>query len=84
MIIYQPRREKPVFGISGQVRQKPVCAVTGDGYKVEMLDLRRSECTINLAKSKALNSYCTADMCLLFSHRHKSGFLMNESQGVTL
>ena len=32
---------KLVFGVSDHVRHKPVCAATKDGYKLEILDLRR-------------------------------------------
>ena len=32
---------KLVFWVSDQVRQKPVCAATEDGYKLEILNLRR-------------------------------------------
>ena len=32
---------KPVFGVSDQVRHKPVCAAAEDGYKPEISDLRK-------------------------------------------
>ena len=31
----------PVFGISDQVQHKPGCAVTDDGERLDILDLRR-------------------------------------------
>ena len=33
---------KPVFGVSDQVRHKPVCAVSENGKKLEISDIRRS------------------------------------------
>ena len=32
---------KPVFGVSDQVRHKPGCAVTEDGWRLEISDLGR-------------------------------------------
>ena len=31
--------KKPVIGVSDQVRQKPGCTTTEDGYKLEISDL---------------------------------------------
>ena len=39
------------FKISNQVRHKLHCAATGDGYKVEISDLGRRNCTICVAKT---------------------------------
>ena len=73
---------KTVFGVSDQVRHKPGCAATEDGKRLEISDLRSRDCTIRVAKSKVLISFavtaidCKADLCFLFSHVQKSGFLM--------
>ena len=32
---------KPVFGVSDQVHHKPGCTATGDGLRLEILDLGR-------------------------------------------
>ena len=32
---------KPVFGVSDQVRHKPVCRTREDGYRLEITDLGR-------------------------------------------
>ena len=38
---------KPVFGISDQVRHKPVCAVSENGKKLEISDLGRREIVLS-------------------------------------
>ena len=39
---------KSVFGVSDLVRHKPGCAVTEDGYKLEISDLDRSEIVLSM------------------------------------
>ena len=56
---------KPVFGISDQVRHKPGCEATENDYRLEISDKKR-DCTIRIAKTKALISYCAADPRLSF------------------
>ena len=38
---------KPVFGVSDQVRHKPVCAVSENGKKLEISDLGRREIVLS-------------------------------------
>ena len=56
---------KPVFGVSGQVRHKPGCTTTEDGYGLEISNLGSS--TIRVAKIKALISFVvTAKLICVF------------------
>ena len=50
---------KPVFGVSDQVRHKPVCTVTEDGQSIEISYLGSREIVlyIYVAKLKALISF---------------------------
>ena len=45
---------KPVFGVSDQVRHKPGCTTTEDGWRIEIPDLGS---TIRVANTKALISF---------------------------
>ena len=47
--INEPRREKNGLRVSDQVRHKPVCVATHDGWKLE----KKRDCTICVAKTKA-------------------------------
>ena len=38
---FEPRRGKANIVVSDQVRHKPACTVTEDGYQLEIPDLRR-------------------------------------------
>ena len=38
-VIYEPRREKTINVVSEQVRHKPSCTNTEDGYRLEILDI---------------------------------------------
>ena len=60
---------KPVFEVSCQVRHKPGCTATEDGQRLEISDLGSYErdCTIYVAKSKALISFAvTAKVICVF------------------
>ena len=57
---------KPVFRVSDQVRHKP-----GLTYHRGWLLRGSGNCTIHVAKTKALISHCAADLPLLFSHNAK-------------
>ena len=60
---------KPVFRVSDQVRHKPGCTATEDALRLEILDLkgRSRDCTINVAKTKALISFAvTAKLIRVF------------------
>ena len=39
-IIFEPRSEKPVYGVSDQFRHKPVCTATEDNWRLDISDLR--------------------------------------------
>ena len=55
---------KPVFGVSDQVKHKTACASTEDGWKLEILDLRRRGIVLS---TKALNSFAvTAKLICAF------------------
>ena len=48
---------KPVFGVSDQVRHKPGCTTTENGWRLEILGIKKKrDCTIHIAKTKALIS----------------------------
>ena len=55
---------KPVFRVSDQVRNKLGCTTTEDGKGFEISRFRKErDCTIYVAKTKALCSYSAADLC---------------------
>ena len=65
-MLNEPVREKTNNLGSDQVRHKPGCTVTEDGYKLESSDLRKKRnCTICVAKTKALISFAV-DLRLCF------------------
>ena len=76
---YEPRHEKkPVFGVCDKVRFKPVCLATETSYSFEIsyiasrgIILSRQRTTKALIRADA-----QADLCLCYSHRVKTGFLM--------
>ena len=39
---------KPVFGVSDQVRHKPGCTATEDGYRLEISDLGRKGIVLSI------------------------------------
>ena len=58
---------KPIFGVSDQVRHKPACKATEDGWRLEISDLgsRGSGLYYLCGKNKGtdqLRSYRTADL----------------------
>ena len=56
---------KPVFGVSDQVRYKPVCGATEDGYRLEISDLGSRGIVQLYSENKGadqLGSYCAADL----------------------
>ena len=60
---------------------QPVVSLKEAGsFKFQFEDVQKKGCAILVAKTKAqiscAVSYCTADLCLCFSHRQKTGFLM--------
>ena len=62
---------KAVFGVSDQVRHKPGCTATEDGWRLEISDLGSRgidpDCTICVAKTKALISFAvTAKLVCIF------------------
>ena len=66
---------KSVFGVSEQVRHKPGCKATEDGYRLDILDQDGR----GIVLTKALISCAvTAQLiCVfVFSHILKSGFFM--------
>ena len=59
---------KPVFGVSDQVRHKPGCTATEDGYKLEISDLESRGiylCSENKGADQ-LRGYREADLRLCF------------------
>ena len=74
---------KPVFGVSDQVRHKPGCTTTEDGWRLEILDFNRykKDCTIRIAKTKALISFAvTAKLICVFVFAYaKNWFSHNEA-----
>ena len=78
---------KPVFRVSDQVRHKPGCTATEDGWRLEISDLgsRGIDCTIRVAKTKALISFAvTAKLIWVFVFAYaKSRFSHNEAQVMT-
>ena len=77
---------KLVFGVSDKVRHKPVCAVTEDGKRLEILDLGRRgivlsmyPCTIHVAKTKALISFAvTAKLICVFVFAYAKSWFSHE------
>ena len=64
-----PNARKPVFGTSDQVRHKPGCTVTEDGYRLEILDLESRGTVLSEWRKQGadqLRSYCEADLRLCF------------------
>ena len=68
---------KPVFGVSDQVRHKPGCTVTEDGYRLEISDLESR----GIVLSKWRKQRCWSASWLprswsasLFSHMQKNRF----------
>ena len=58
---------KPVFGVSNQVRHKPGCTTTEDGYRLESSDLESRGIVLSTAKTKALISFvATAKLICVF------------------
>ena len=54
---------------SDQVRRKPGCTVTGDGHRLEILDLESRGIELSVYRNKGadqLRSYCEADLRLCF------------------
>ena len=48
---------KPVFGVVDQVGQKQDCTAIEYGWRLEILDLGTRDCSIFIAKTKALISW---------------------------
>ena len=70
---------KPIFGVSGQVRHKPVCTMIEDGYRLVVSDLESTGIVLSVAKAKALISCpVTMELICLFSNMQKTGFLMTQ------
>ena len=67
---YEPCHEKTGLRVSDQVPYKPGCAITEDGYRLEILDLASRGIVLSVAKAKALIRSAvrsgTADQCLCF------------------
>ena len=55
---------KPILGVPEQVRHKPVCTTTEDGWRLEISDLGSGEMYYPVAKTKALIS-CTVTAKLI-------------------
>ena len=73
-----------VFRGSNQVRHKPACTVTEDGYMLEISDLRRGGIVPSCSENKTadqLCSYCTADLSL-FSLRQEDQFSQDAGHGL--
>ena len=43
---------KPVFGVSDQVPHKPGCTVTGDGERLEILDLESRVIVLSMERKQ--------------------------------
>ena len=72
---------KLVFGVSDQVRHKPGCKATEDGWRLAISDLEVEGLYCPCSENKGadqLRGYCEceADLCLRFSHMRKAGFLI--------
>ena len=60
--LFEPRHEKTNDLVSNQVRHKPGCTATEDGYMLE-----KRYCIIRVAKTKALISFAvTAKLICVF------------------
>ena len=60
---------KPVFGVSDQVRHKPGCTATEDGYRLEILVLDRRGIALSVWRKQGadqLRGYREADLRLCF------------------
>ena len=58
---------KQTIWVSDQVRHKPGCTVTEEGKKLEILGFKKRNCTICVAKTKALISFAvTAKLICAF------------------
>ena len=69
---------KPVFGVSDQVRHKPGCTTTEDGWTLEIWDLGSERLYYLCSENKGadqLRGYRSADLRLCFSHMQKADFL---------
>ena len=73
---------KPVFGISDQVGHKPGCTVTQDRRSLKFRFSKLRDCTIYVAKTKALISFAvTAKLICVFVFAYaKSRFSHDEAQ----
>ena len=43
---------KPVFGVSDQVRHKPDCIASEDGWRLEILDLRSRRIVLSMKQKQ--------------------------------
>ena len=58
---------KPVFRVSDLVRNKPECAITDDGYRLEISDLGSRGIVLTIGKTKALIRFAvTAKLICVF------------------
>ena len=58
---------KPVVRVSYQIRHKPACTVTGDGWIIEISDLGSRGTVLSVVKAKALISFTvTAKLIYIF------------------
>ena len=67
-LIYEPRHEKTNILVSDLVRHKPGCTATGDGYRLEILDLESRRIVLSMKrKTKAQISFAvTAKLICVF------------------
>ena len=74
---------KPVFGVSNQVRHKPGCTATQDGWMLEVSDLGSRGIVLSCSENKdadQLRGYPEADMRLCFRIYAKSRFSHDAAQ----
>ena len=57
MNIYEPRHEKPVFGVCDQVRHKPACAATEVSQSLDILYIASKD--ISLSKQRTTKALIT-------------------------
>ena len=72
---------KPVFGVSDQVRHKPGCTTTEDGWRLEISDLG----SIRVAKTKTLINFAvTAKLICVFVFAYAKSRFSNDAAQIRL
>ena len=67
--------KKPVFGVSDQVRHKPGCTTTEDGWRLEISDLGSRGIVLSICENKDADQLLCFRICinLVFSRRGSNG-----------